>query len=276
MLEKALGSEADEVVIDLEDSVAPEAKADARDLVLGVLAEDPARGRLVAVRVNALASPWGERDVVELARGAGMSVDSLIVPKVERAAEILKVQRLLESVGERALNLRLQALIETAAGLVHAVEIAGATRRLDALILGYADLAASLGRPTATTSAASWLYAQETLLVAARAAGVQAIDGPYLNIRDETGLRDRAVHVRSLGFDGKWAVHPTQVPVINAVFTPTQEEVTQAHAVLAALDSVQGIGAVAMNGAMIDEASRKLAARIVARSRAAGVEGALE
>lgn len=211
---------------------------------------------------------------MELARRSGTRIDSLVVPKVERTQDILKVQRLLESAGERAKHVRLQALIETAAGLVHAAEIAAATPRLDALILGYADLAASLGRAPGATSAGSWLYAQETLLVAARAAGLQAIDGPYLDIRDGAGLRVRAEHVRSLGFDGKWAVHPDQLKVINTVFTPTVEEVARACAVLSALDAAQGRGAVALDGEMIDEASRKLAAQIVARGRAAGVEGA--
>jgi citrate lyase subunit beta/citryl-CoA lyase len=271
MLEKALRFHADEIVIDLEDSVVAEAKDDARDLVAGFLARDRHQTALIAVRVNPLAGPWGESDVVELVRPSGTRVDSFVVPKVERAQDILQVQRLLESAGECAVHVRLQALIETAAGLVHAVEIAGASPRLETLILGYADLAASLGRDPRALSPGSWLYAQETLLVAARAAGRQAIDGPYLDIGDEAGLQMRAEHVRSLGFDGKWAVHPDQLKIINTVFTPTAEELARAQAVLDALDAAQGRGAVALDGEMIDEASRKLAAQIVARGRAAGV-----
>jgi len=274
MLEKALQLPADEIVIDLEDSVAAGAKDDARDLVAGFLARDHQQAALLAVRVNALTGPWGERDVVELARRAGTRIDSLIVPKVEHAQDILRVQRLLESAGERAMRVRLQALIETAGGLVHAVEIAAASPRLEVLILGYADLAASLGRASGAIPPGSWLYAQETLLVAARAAGLQAIDGPYLDIRDDAGLQMRAEHVRSLGFDGKWAVHPDQLTTINTAFTPTAKEVAQAHAVIDALDAAHGRGAIALDGQMIDEASRKLAARTVARGRAAGVEGA--
>jgi citrate lyase subunit beta / citryl-CoA lyase len=274
MLEKALHLRADEIVIDLEDSVAPDAKDDARDLVAAFLARDRQPAALMAVRVNALAGPWGERDVVELARRSGTMIHSLILPKVECAQDILQAQQLLESAGGGSTAVRLQALVETAGGLVHSVEIAAASPRLEALILGYADLAASLGRAPGPLAPESWLYAQETLLVAARAAGLQAIDGPYLEIRDDAGLRVRAEHVRSLGFDGKWAVHPDQLTVINEVFTPTAAEVARAHAVLGALDAARGVGAVALDGEMIDEASRKLAALIVARARAAGVGGA--
>ena len=275
MLEKAIGLEADEVVVDLEDSVAAEAKEQARELVAGFLGRQRPMGPAVAVRINALAGPWGKRDVVELVRRAGRQIDSLVVPKVERPEDIVEVQRLLESEGERATDVRLQGLVETAAGLLHVVEIAAASPRLGALILGYADLAASLGRAPGAIAPQSWLYAQETLLVAARATGLQAIDGPYLDIRDQAGLRLRAEHARALGFDGKWAVHPDQLAIINTAFTPAAEEIARARAVLDALRYAKGRGAVELRGEMIDEASRKLALQVVARGRAAGSGGAL-
>ena len=274
MLEKAMGLEADEIVIDLEDSVVPEAKEPARRQVARFLAGHRSGSAAVAVRVNPLEGPWGAADVLELTRVAGSRIDSLIVPKVERAADIVEVERRLDSVGDGVAGVRLQALIETAAGLVHVAEIAFCTPRLDSLILGYADLAASLGRAAAVTSPESWLYAQETLLVAARASGLDAIDGPYLNVRDEPGLRLRAEHVHALGFDGKWAVHPRQLPIINATFTPAAEQIARASAILEALDAAGGSGAVELQGEMIDEASRKLALRVMARSRAARPGGA--
>jgi citrate lyase subunit beta / citryl-CoA lyase len=274
MLEKALGLGADEIVVDLEDSVAADAKETARAFVAEFLAREQPAAALIAVRVNQLDSPWGEGDVVELARRAGSRIDSLIVPKVERPEDIIQVQRLLESEAG-ATDVRLQALIETAAGLVHVVEIAAASPRLESLILGYADLAASLGRALGAMAPERWLYAQETLLVAARAAGLQALDGPYLDIRDHAGLRLRAEHVHSLGFDGKWAVHPDQLTIINAVFTPTADEVTRARGVLDALSTAQGRGAVELGGEMVDEASRKHALRVLARDRAAHSEGAV-
>jgi citrate lyase subunit beta / citryl-CoA lyase len=276
MLEKALGLQADEIVVDLEDSVAADAKEQARELVAGFLARDRPAPAVVAVRVNPLTSPWGERDVVELVRRAGRRIASLILPKVERPEDVAQVQRLLESEGERAADVCLQALVETAAGLLHVAEIAASSPRLESLILGYADLAASLGRAPGVMAPQSWLYAQEALLVAARAAGLQAIDGPYLDIRDDAGLRLRAEHVHALGFDGKWAVHPDQLTIINSTFTPTAEEIGRARAVLDALRRAQGRGAVELHGEMIDEASRKLASQVVARGRAAGSEGALQ
>ena len=269
MLEKAVGLEADEIVIDLEDSVVPEAKEPARRQVARFLAGQRSLAAAVAVRVNPLAGPWGEADVVELMRVAGSKINSLIVPKVERAAEIIEVERRIDSEGDGAPGVRLQALIETAAGLLHAAEIACCTPRLDSLILGYADLAASLGRAATVKAPESWLYAQETLLVAARANGLEAIDGPYLDIRNEAGLRLHAEHVQALGFDGKWAVHPRQLPIINATFTPAAEQIARARAILDALDGAGGPGAVELQGEMIDEASRKLASRVIARARAA-------
>jgi citrate lyase subunit beta/citryl-CoA lyase len=266
MLAKARGLSADEIVIDLEDSVAPGAKAEARELVCRVLAEGRPGPGLVAVRVNALDSPWWRDDVEALLERARPAVDSLVVPKVERAEDVREVERLLD---ERGAAMGIQALVETAAGLQRVGEIATASRRLDALILGYADLAASLGRANPEQAGQRWLYAQEAVLVAARAAAVEAIDGPYLAMADEDGLRRWAEHVRDLGYDGKWAIHPSQLPLINETFTPRDEELEQAKAILAVLaqaESRGGRGAVALDGKMIDEASRKQAERVVARA----------
>ena len=276
MLAKAAELETDEIVIDLEDSVAADAKDHARELVADFLARERSLAAAVAVRINPLAGPWGERDVAQLVGRAGSRIDSLIVPKVERAEEIAEVGRLLDALGEPAIDVRLQALVETAAGLLRAGEIAAGAPRLEALILGYADLAASLGRAPGVTAPESWLYAQETVLVAARAAGLQVIDGPYLEIRDDAGLRARVEHVRALGFDGKWAVHPDQLTIINAAFTPEADEIARARAIVDALSAAEGRGAVELHGEMIDEASRKLALQVIARGRAAGLQGALE
>jgi citrate lyase subunit beta/citryl-CoA lyase len=267
MLDKALGLEADEIVIDLEDAVAADAKEDARESVAAFLERDTPRSSQIAVRVNALASPWGERDIVELAQRVGPRIDSFILPKVEHPTDVTNAERLIESIP----GARLQALIETAAGLLRINEIVAASPRLEALILGYADLAASLGRTQAATAPESWIYAQETVLVAARAVGLHAIDGPYLEIRDEAGLRRRAEHARALGFDGKWAVHPGQLAIINSVFTPAPEELERAHAVIDALGGADGKGAVELEGEMVDEATRKQALNVIARGQAAGI-----
>jgi citrate lyase subunit beta/citryl-CoA lyase len=274
MLAKAAALETDEIVVDLEDSVASDAKDQARELVGDLVAADPSFAVAVAVRINPLTGAWGERDVADLVERAGPRIGSLVIPKVESAEDVLAVDRLLCSVGEPAGGVGLQALVETAGGLLRAGEIAAASPRLEALILGYADLAASLGRAPGPAPPERWLHAQETVLVAARAACLQAIDGPYLEIRDDDGLRLRAEHARALGFDGKWAVHPGQLAIINAAFTPLDEELARARAILDALARGEGRGAVELDGEMIDEASRKLALQVVARGRAAGLEGA--
>jgi citrate lyase subunit beta/citryl-CoA lyase len=266
MLAKAGGLPADEIVIDLEDSVAAAAKADARDLVCRVLAEGRLGAGLLSVRVNAIDSDWWRDDVTALADRAGSAIDSLVVPKVERAEDVLEIERMLE---RRGASMGIQALVETAAGVMRVGEIATASPRLDALILGYADLAASLGRAESEAAPERWLYAQDALLVAARAAGIAAIDGPYLALADERGLRAWAKHVRDLGYDGKWAIHPSQLAVINDTFTPAGDEVERAEAILAALAKAESAGeggAAQLDGKMIDEASRKQAEQVVARA----------
>jgi citrate lyase beta subunit len=274
MLSKALSLPADEIVIDLEDAVAADQKEDARELVSEFLSGERSVAASVAVRVNALATPWGVRDVGELLRRAGPQIDSLIVPKVERPEDIAEVERLLDADGDAGRGVRLQALVETAAGLLHVGEIAAASPRLEALILGYADLAASLGRAQGMAMPGTWLYAQEKVLVAARAYGLQMVDGPYLEIRDEEGLQLWVEHVRALGFDGKWAVHPDQLAIINATFTPMPAEVARARAIIDALEQAEERGAVELHGEMIDEASGKLALQVIARGRAAETEAA--
>jgi citrate lyase subunit beta / citryl-CoA lyase len=268
MLAKAAGLAADEIVVDLEDAVAPAAKDEARGLVARLLGEGLGAAGAVAVRVNALDTGWCHRDVLALVEGAGPEIDSLVLPKVEDAEEVRWLDRFLGMLGERASAIRVQALVETADGLQRAGEIAAASPRIDALILGYADLAASLGRASRDDPPERWLHAQETVLVAARAAGVQAIDGPFLAIRDEEGLRRRAEHARALGYDGKWAVHPDQVPVLNEVFTPSADEIERARTIVSALEA-EGPGALEIDGRMVDEASRKLALQVLARGDAA-------
>ena len=270
MLAKAQQLDADEVVIDLEDAVTPDRKDEARATAAEAIRNGDWGDRSVAVRVNALATEWGERDVAELARDAGPRLGSLVVPMAESADQMLAVDGLLG--GHDA---GLQALIETAAGLSAVREISTATPRLETLIIGYADLAASLLRPLkADYPGDRWHWVRETVLVAARTAGIQAIDGPHLEIADIDGLRVEAERTRALGFDGKWAVHPSQIDPINEVFSPRQEEVDRAGAMLAALDRAEaegGRGAVMLDGEMLDEVHRKLALEVLARGEAAGM-----
>jgi len=255
-LDKGRGIDADEIVLDLEDAVVPGAKDDGRDAVVQALAGDwtaPA----VAVRVNAIGTPWCHRDLIALAESGA----TLVLPKVEGPGDLAFADRLLDGAGgERT---RLVALVETAAGLQAAGEIARSSGRLDALVIGYADLAASLGR-----TSGDWRFAQETLLLAARAAGIQAIDGPHLTIRDDERFRAAVAHARELGFDGKWAIHPAQLDALREAFTPTEQEVAEARAALDALDraAAEGAGAVADGDRMLDEALAVSARRVIAQA----------
>jgi citrate lyase subunit beta/citryl-CoA lyase len=260
---------ADEVVLDLEDAVLAALKDEARAALVEALSGEWA-AESVAVRVNAIGSAWCHADLVALA-ASEREVVTAVLPKVEDAGDLAFADRLLagaEAAAGRTRPVRLVALIETAAGLAAAAELARASERLDGLVIGYADLAASLGR----AGAADWRFAQESVLVAARAAGIQAIDGPHLGTRDDDAFRAEAMHARALGYDGKWAIHPAQLDTLRATFTPTDEEVAGAREVLAALEraAAEGAGAVAADGQMLDEALALSARRVLAR---AGDEG---
>ena len=273
MLDKSRSLTADEIVIDLEDSVTVEQKDEARAAVAAALGEGQWSARSIAVRINDTQSRFCHRDVIEVTERAGSALSCLIVPKVEALEDLRFVDRLLGMVEEetdRERPVAIQALIETATGLSRVREIAGAGDRLEALIVGYADLGASLGRSPAAGE--HWAPVLDAVLVAARAAGLQAIDGPHLDISDLDGMRAAASRSRALGYDGKWALHPTQVEPLNEIFSPTDEELERAGAVLDALErseSGEGRGAAMLDGEMIDEASRKRALGVLARGSAA-------
>jgi citrate lyase subunit beta / citryl-CoA lyase len=266
MLAKAEGLPADEVVIDLEDAVAVAAKDEARAAAADALGRW--RGPGVAVRVNAPGTPWCHLDLAALGALDDRPA-SVVVPKVESAGDLAFVDRLLDGVeaaSARTRPLRVQALIETAAGLAHVDEIAACSARLDALVLGYADLGASLG---GSRDLDAWLPAQHAVLVAARAHELQAIDGPYLGVEPDEGFRAAVARACELGFDGKWVIHPSQIDAVNELFVPTDAELERARAVIAALETAEregGRGAVSLDGEMLDEAVRAAALRVLARA----------
>jgi citrate lyase subunit beta/citryl-CoA lyase len=274
MLAKAPTRGADEVIIDLEDAVATSAKDEARGTVVAALAEPQYEGIVTAVRVNAPRTPWCHQDVAALACLTNGPA-SIIVPKVESAGDMAFIERLLDGVeaaAEIGEPMRVQALIETAAGVDRLSEIAAASPRLDSLILGYADLSASLGRAAgAGAELDSWRAIQDAILVAARTNGVSAIDGPYLGVKVDEGFTAAAQRARDMGFDGKWAIHPAQVSALNDLFTPGEDEIEHARAVIDALEQAEregGRGAVALDGQMLDEAVRVAALRVLARAAA--------
>ena len=285
MLSKAPGLPADQIFMDLEDSVAPLAKADARGNVIDALKNNDWGDKTVVVRINSIDTQWAADDLKTVVEAAGDLLDCIMVPKVQHAHEVLFVDHMLRMIEtntgmEKRLGLEVQ--IETATGLKNIHEIAHASDRMETLIFGPADMSASLGLPTVTAGLPMpgypgdhFHWVLETILVAARDAGLQAIDGPYLLIKDLDGFREMAMRSRALGYDGKWALHPGQVDVLNEVFTPTQEEYDKAEALLEAYKhatETDRTGAVMFGKEMIDEASRKMAIQFAERGRAAGMK----
>ena len=271
MLSKVATLGADEFVLDLEDGVAPKEKEAARSRVAEIISRSELSRARVSVRINSLRTEWGHDDLVALSGVVSRSI-CLVVPKVESADELASIDGLLTAAGRDVHGYRparIQALIETASGLSRIDEIAVSSERLDALVLGYADLAASLGRSASgARDIDGWRWAQEVVLIAARASGLQAVDGPYFGLKVDEGFLAAATRAKDMGFDGKWTIHPSQIPVLNELFTPSAEEVGRAHAIIAKLDQADqsGVGAVAMDGEMIDEAMRTAAWRTLARA----------
>jgi citrate lyase subunit beta / citryl-CoA lyase len=287
MLAKGPTLPADEVFMDLEDSVAPLAKEEARDNIVNALGDNDWGDKTVVVRINSIDTQWAADDLKTVVENAGRRLDCIMIPKVQYAHEVSFVDhmlRMIETNGGLDKRIGIEAQIETATGLRNVHEIAHASDRLETLIFGPADMSASLGLPTVTAGLPMpgypgdhWHWVLETILVAARAAGLQAIDGPYLLIKDLDGFRSMAMRARALGYDGKWALHPGQVDVLNEVFTPTQEEYDKAEALLEAYREATEVelrGAVMFGNEMIDEASRKMAVQFAERGRAAGLEPA--
>jgi len=284
-LAKARDLRADEVMLDLEDSVAPDAKPGARDLAVAALKDGGLAGKLVAVRVNGVTTPWAYQDVIAVVEGAPGAVDSLVLPKVSGPAAVSWLDVLLTQVeqnaGLPAGTVRIEAQIEDAAGLAAVEAIAVSSPRLVSLVFGPADFMASIGMRSLTVGGQpegypydAHHYALMRMLVAAKAAGLQAIDGPYAKIGDLDGLRAAATAVAALGYDGKWVLHPSQVGVVNEVFTPSPADYARAVRILGAYEratEVDGRGAVMLDGEMIDEASRKMALMITAKGAAAGL-----
>ncbi len=283
MMARAAGSGADEVFLDLEDAVAPSEKVAARQLVVDALRHHDFGRSLRCVRVNQIGSALVLGDIEAVVRGAGDRLDTLMLPKVQDPGDLAFADRLLTGL-EAELGLArpigLEVQIEDARGLVHVDAIAAAAR-VEAVVFGPGDFAAAMGMPQLTVGAESpaysgdlWHYPLFRIAVAARASGRQAIDGPFAAIRDLDGLGRSAARAAALGYDGKWALHPTQLDVVTQAFTPTRADFERAQAIVAAHHAAADgdrRGAVMLGDEMIDEASRKMAAQLVTRGIAAGL-----
>jgi citrate lyase subunit beta/citryl-CoA lyase len=255
MLAKAPTLTADEVIVDLEDAVPPEDKEKARELALAALRRGPL-GRTTALRVNARTTPWWEDD---LRAAAEARPDVVVLPKVESPEDVSAAAELLPD------GIGLEALIETARGLVRADEIAAAGHGLEALVFGPADLAASLGVPVLTIGPGTSDYALAHVVAAARASGLQVLDGPHARLGDDLGLVLSARRALGHGYDGKWVIHPSQIEPVNRIFTPSPAEIERAKRLLEAARS-----AARFDGDMVDEATRKLAEALLRRAGLVG------
>ncbi len=275
MAGKALASAADSVFLDLEDAVAPDEKAGARKGVVRALMELDWRNRPTLYRANALDTPYFYRDLIEVVERAGDRLDKVLIPKVQRPEDLHVAATLLSqielAVGLESGKVRIEGQIESAEGLVNIDGIARATNRLEALHFGPGDFAASLRMPYRSIGAMDewdetypghrFHHVMQRIVVAARAAGLRAVDGPLADYRDEEGLRQSCMIARSLGFDGKWCIHPAQIEAVNEIFSPTEREIEWSKKVVRAYEgaSAAGTGAVSVDGQMIDAASIKLA-----------------
>jgi citrate lyase subunit beta/citryl-CoA lyase len=285
MFDKAAGCGADLVFLDLEDATPAAFKEESRGKAISAL-NDLDWGRTArAVRINGLDTAWCHDDVIEVVTRAGRNLDTIIIPKARSARDVWWVDVLLTQL-ESKLNLgrriRLEVLIEEVEGLANAEEIAAASSRLDALIFGVGDFSLSQGArvdtnfvPLGEYPGEFWAYARNKVIVAARIAGIDAIDAPYPDYRDLSGYERDARRASLLGYTGKWAIHPDQVPVATSVYAPTADEIARAEANVTAYRDAEakGRGAVGVNGVLVDAAHVKQAEQTLAR--AALIEGSL-
>jgi len=282
MITRAAESDADLVFLDLEDAVAPAQKESARSAVIDALNGLDWGRKTRAVRINDVGTTWAHDDIIDVVTRAGGKLDIIIVPKVKAPRDVWFVDTLLTQLeGKLRLDHRigLEVLIEETEALARVEEIAGCSPRLEALILGVGDLSASQGIRTGHVSDPAlrypgdiWHYARSRMIVAARANGIDAIDGPYPNYRDPDGYRRDATWGTTLGCVGKWCIHPSQIEIANDVFAPTDKEIETAQRMCDAYEAAQsgGAGAAGASGVLVDAASVRIFQGVLDRARLTG------
>ena len=287
IFEKMAASDADVINLDLEDSVAPSDKDSARENIIKAISEIDWGKKTLSVRINGLDTPYWYRDVVDLLEQAGPRLDQIMIPKVGCAADVYAVDALataVETAMGREKKISFEVIIESAAGIAHVEEIAAASPRLQAMSLGAADFAASMGMQTTGIGGTQenyymqrgeqnywpdpWHWATAAIVAACRTHGVLPVDGPFGDFSDDEGFRAQARRSATLGMVGKWAIHPKQVALSNEVFTPSEEAVAEAREILAAMEEAKakGEGATVYKGRLVDIASIKQAEVIVRQS----------
>jgi citrate lyase subunit beta/citryl-CoA lyase len=282
MMEKAAGSDADEVMLDLEDAVAPSEKVESRAKIVDAIHEFDWEDKVVSVRINDLNHPNAHGDLIEVVEGAGERIDTIMIPKIEREQDVYMIEKLLSGIerdGEIENTVGIEVLIEEVEALQRVDEIAATGARLEGLVLGFGDYSASQGMNLESIGGENdypgdvWHYHRNRVAVAARVNGIDAIDGPYGNFSDPEGYRMECERSHVLGFVGKWAIHPSQIEIANDVYAPEPDEVEHAQRVVEAMEAGQaeGKGAVQLDGEMIDEASIRKAHETIDRARQIGM-----
>ena len=276
---KAAASDADQTIFDLEDALAVSQKEAGRQTVIEALRTLDFGGKMRAFRVNNVQTRFCYRDLIEVVEAVGGALDGVVAPKVNGPEDVIFIDRLLsqieEQVGLPRGHITIEALIESAEGVLHAEQIAKATPRMGGLVFGIVDFAGDIGaQETGAEQFFYYHYAKAKTIVAARAAGITCVDGVTLAIRDLEACRRDAEMAARMGFDGKWAIHPSQVPVINAAFTPSADEIARARRILdayAQADTEQGVGALVIDDEMVDAATLRLEWKKLAIARKAGL-----
>jgi len=287
IFEKMATSAADVINLDLEDAVAPDDKPQARKNIIQAIGDIDWGKKTLSVRINGLDTPYWYRDIVDVVEQAGERLDMIMIPKVGCAGDMYAVDALISAIEMakgRTKKIALEVIIETAAGIAHVEEIAAASPRLQAMSLGAADFAASMGMQTTGIGGTQenyymiregqkywsdpWHWAQTAIVAACRTHGVLPVDGPFGDFSDPDGFKAQALRSATLGMVGKWAIHPNQVALANEVFTPSEEAVTEAKEILAAMEEAKksGTGAAVYKGRLVDLASIRQAEVIVAQS----------
>jgi malyl-CoA/(S)-citramalyl-CoA lyase len=274
MIAKSLTLPADEVMLDLEDGVAVEEKEAARAKVIRAFLDLDWGGRVRAYRINGMDTPFAYRDLIDVVEQAGDRIDIIVMPKVGGVAEVQFVDMLLRQIEMRRgkkLEIGLEPSIETARGMLNAGEIAFASPRIESLVFGVADYGASMTMPSRGISGHGdgeemhpghrFHFPMSRMAMAAKAGGLEAIDAPYGDFKDQAGLERSCQMAVALGYDGKWAIHPSQLETINRAFTPSPEDITRSVRVLRAYEEAKarGAGATALDGKMVDGASIRVA-----------------
>ena len=283
MMHSAADSDADEVFLDLEDSVAPNAKPAAREPLIKAAREEDWSDKVLSYRINGIDTKWWYDDVITVVGGAGEYIDDIIIPKVKSASDVHTVENLLEQVEVNndleVGGIGLEPQIEDGEGIHNVHEIAHASDRLSSIIFGPGDYSAAMGTPGLDIGQFPdypghyWHHALSECNSAAKSAGLPCLDGPYADIEDAEGFRESAENANMIGCDGKWAIHPSQIEIGNEVFAPDPEVAERAKRIVDAYAEAmeEGKGAVSVDGQMVDEATNKMAQEIVETAEAAGI-----